>query len=103
VHAYKKVSIGDHTVLYHLGQSRSELSRGKRLQGMGVNYYRARLMECAHEIFASRKVDSGLPADACVYLGQKGCRNLNEVDSAQIGRRHESSQVSQHAAANGHQ
>ncbi len=42
-------------------------------------------MECTHHIFILFKIHTGFSTHTAVYLCQKRCRNLNKINTAQIG------------------
>ena len=60
-------------------------------------------MEGAEQVLPVAGVDRRLAAHGAVYLGEKGGRNLNVVDSAQHDRRGEARDVADHAAPQRHQ
>ena len=61
------------------------------------------LMKSSDHIFILKKIHSGLSSDTAVYLRQQGCRNLNEINSPEIGCRGKSGHVPHDTAAKSNQ
>src|SRR5262245_51959457 len=58
-------------------------------------------MKRASQVLAGREIDADLAPNRAVDLREQGGRHLDEADSTQIGRRGKSSDVPDHAAAEG--
>ncbi|CDD99826.1 unknown [Roseburia sp. CAG:471] len=56
-------------------------------------------MECTHHIFILFKIHTGFSTHTAVYLCQKRCRNLNKINTAQIGSCRISGKISGYTAA----
>ena len=77
------------------------LSRVQRLQGVEVHVNESRHMERADHIFVGIKIYARLSADARIHLGEQGCRDLDKIDAAQIGRCSKAGHIADHTAAEG--
>ena len=97
----KKRRVADEAVLDDLGQPGREFTVGKRVERVGVDNHRARLVERADHVLAECMVHAGLAADRGVHLRQQRGRHLDERDTALIGRGGETGYVADHAAAEG--
>ena len=56
-------------------------------------------MNCANQVFAITRVDSGFSSDGTVHHRQQRRGNLNMRNTAMINRRHKSGDIADHAAA----
>ena len=91
--------VADQAVLDYFGQSRRQFAVCERGERGGVRDYRLRLVKRTDHIFAARMVNRGLPAHRRVDKGEQRGRHLDKGDPAQIGRRGESRQITNHSAA----
>ena len=58
-----------------------------------------RLVERANQVLAERVVDTDLPANRAVHLGEERGRHVHQRDAAQVARRRETGQIANDAAA----
>ena len=79
----EQLAAGDHAVLHHLVQARSELAPGQRAQQQRIDDHDRRLMKGADQVLAERQVHADLAADRAVHLREKRRRDLHERDAAQ--------------------
>jgi hypothetical protein len=71
IHCLPQRLVCDYTVLQHLRQTRSELTHGKRAQGVGIYQHQNRLVERADQILALGKVHTRFAAHARVHLPRR--------------------------------
>ena len=76
-----------------------QLTRGQRGQCFGVGEHHARLVEGAEKVLAVPRVNAGLAAHRAVDLGEQRRRHLDERQPPQSGRRRETGEIADHAAA----
>ena len=65
-----KICIAKQTVFDNFGIARCALTLGQRVQNIKISQHRQRLMKCADEIFAMRRVDTGFAAHRTIHLCQ---------------------------------
>jgi len=95
----KKHRVANQADLDDLGESGRELAVGKRIERVGVDNHRARLMERADHVLAERVVHAGLAADRGVHLGEQRGRHLDERDAALVTGGGESGHVADNTPA----
>lgn len=89
----------DQAIFDDLGITRPHLSRGQRIEDIGVDQHDPRLVERADQILAGARVDPGLATDRRIDLRQQGGGNLYEAAAALQDRGGETDQVTDHPAA----
>src|SRR5208337_162892 len=71
----------------------------QRVEGAGIGEDEGRLVECADQVLAVRRIDARLAADAGIDLRQESGGNLNEADPAAQRGGAEAGQVADHPPA----
>ena len=91
--------IAEHAVFGDFGIAGAELARRQGVEHGGVGNHQHRLMKCAEQIFALRRIDPGLAADRRIDLRQQRGRHLHEIDAAAQDRGGKAGEIADHAAA----
>src|SRR5580692_6164600 len=91
--------ISNDAALQRLVKSGTILARRQRLQNVGINQHRARLMKSSEKILSRRKVDAGLSADRRIHLRQHGRWHLNDIHTAHVDGSQKPGHIADHAAA----
>ena len=95
----EKRLVAEHAVFCHFGIAGAELARRQRVEHGGVGDHQNRLVECAEQILALRRIDPGLAADGGIHLRQQRGRHLHEIDAAAQDRGRKAGEIADHAAA----
>ena len=91
--------VGDQAVFDDLGVAGNDLPVRQCGQRVDVGEHQAGLVEGADHVFGVTAVDRRLAADGTVHLGEQRCRNLDVIDAAERGRRGETGEIADDAAA----
>lgn len=59
----EKCFVSEQAIFGDLGVAGAELARRQRVQHRGIGHHQHRLMERADQVFAARRIDTGLAAD----------------------------------------
>ncbi len=95
----KEIDVAEQAVLDDFGITTADFARGQGRQNIEVAKHQTRLPESADQVLALLMVDRRLAADRRIDLGQDGCRDLDEVDTAHIDGAGKARQVADDAAA----
>ena len=88
--------VQDQAVLDHLGQTGRHFARRQRVQHVGIDLDRHRLVERADHVLAQRVVDGGLAAHRGIDLRQQRRRHLQEAHAAHVDGGGEAGHVADH-------
>ena len=84
------------------GETVPELRRGKRAEHFRINNHQGRLVKGANQILPHDVIDTGLPANAAVHLGQKTRRHLDVLHPPQDSGGHKPGKIPHHSPPEGY-
>src|SRR5437763_2475335 len=95
----EQLAIADGTLLDRFTPTSSQFAWWQRTQRVGIDENQPGLMKCTDQILSSGQVHARLSANRRIELRKQGRRHLNECDAAQVSRRCEPREITDHAAA----
>src|SRR6185503_11373013 len=99
--AIEERGVVNNSVFDDLREAGAEFASGQGRENLEIAQDQTRLVKGADQIFSGLEVDADFAADGAVHLREQRGGHLDKRDAAQIGGRNKTSQVSDHAPAEG--